>query len=379
MVHSAGKQSETLDLPALAPGMPWQLRQLRWSSGDGPHVHLQAAVHAEEIPPLLVAHALEHRLDELAAAGRLRGTITLVPFANPLGLAQFIGGTHLGRFEFDSGGNFNRGYPELGAALVSALAGKLGGDAAGNVARIRQCLLDLLDADVPAEPLARLKWQLFRLACTADIVLDLHCDYEAQMHLYAHADQWPQLADLAHELDIAVTLLAEDSGGAAFDESCVRPFEALRAAYPAAAIPLACEAATLELRGERDVSRALAAQDVEGIVRFLIRRGVVTGESAPTGFTEPRSTRLEAVDVLKAPATGVLVWDRALGAEVASGDIVGHVVVPGEPDEIPIRARTAGLFFVRRGHRWVRHGHMIGKVAGATPLPWRKSGALMYD
>jgi hypothetical protein len=211
------------------------------------------------------------------------------------------------------------------------------------------------------------------------VVLDLHCDYEAQMHLYAHAGQWPELSDLAHELGVAVTLLAEDSGGAAFDESCVRPFEALRVAYPEAAIPLACQAATLELRGERDVSHALATQDVEGIVRFLTRRGVVIGESPPTGFTAPRSTRLEAVDVLMAPATGVLVWDRALGTEVADGDIVGHVVVPGANDAIPIRTRTAGLFFVRRGHRWVRHGHMIGKVAGSAPLPWRKSGALLYD
>ncbi|MCB1553155.1 MAG: succinylglutamate desuccinylase/aspartoacylase family protein [Xanthomonadales bacterium] len=378
MADAAGKHIDTIALPALAPGMRWQLEPRRWRGGDGPHVHIQAAVHADEIPPLLLAHVLEQRFDALAAAGRLRGTISLLPFANPLGLAQFVGGNHHGRFELDSGDNFNRGYPDLSAALIERVLPRLGDDPARNLAQVRNVLTALLQYRPPGEPLARLKWELFRLAADADIVLDLHCDYEALPHLYAHARQWPAVADLAHELGMAITLLADDSGGAAFDESCIRPFEAVAAAteHP---VPLGCEAVTVELRGERDVDRSLAAQDADGIVRFLQRRGVVEADNAAEDFDVPRATRLEAVDILQAPASGVLVWDRALGEEVRAGDALGHIVVPGQADELPILARTSGLFFVRRGHRWVRRGHHIGKVGGLDALPWRQSGALMYD
>lgn len=379
MADAAGKHIDTIALPPLAPGMAWQLEPRFWRGGDGPHVHIQAAVHADEIPPLLLAHVLERRFDALAARGSLRGTISLLPFANPLGLSQFVGGSHLGRFELDSGENFNRGYPDLSAALIERVRSRLGDDARRNVAQVRSVLQALLQYRPPGEPLARLKWELFRLAVGADIVLDLHCDYEALPHLYAHAKQWPAMADLAHELGIEITLLADDSGGAAFDESCIRPFEAVAAAAPQHPVPLGCEAVTVELRGERDVDRGLAEQDADGIVRFLQRRGIVDGVLEAQDFDIPRATRLEAVDILQAPATGVLVWDRALGDAVKAGDAVGHIVVPGQADELPILARTDGLFFVRRGHRWVRRGHHIGKIGGDTPLPWRQSGALMYD
>src|SRR5690606_35196315 len=92
LADAAGKHIDTIALPPLAPGIAWQLEPRFWRGGDGPHVHIQAAVHADEIPPLLLAHVLERRFDALAARGSIRGTISLLPFANPLGLSQFVGG-----------------------------------------------------------------------------------------------------------------------------------------------------------------------------------------------------------------------------------------------------------------------------------------------
>jgi hypothetical protein len=37
------------------------------------------------------------------------------------------------------------------------------------------------------------------------------------------------------------------------------------------------------------------------------------------------------------------------------------------------------VLFARRGHRVVRPGQMVAKVAGESPLPWRKPGALLFD
>jgi len=67
-----------------------------------------------------------------------------------------------------------------------------------------------------------LKWALFREAADADIVLDLHCDFEAVMHLYVAAQRRPDARDLAAAIGARVTLLSGDSGGDSFDESAAR-------------------------------------------------------------------------------------------------------------------------------------------------------------
>lgn len=369
---------EWIELAGSPPGTERRLQLLRWRAGAGPRVYIQAALHADEIPPLLVAHHLERLLDEALARGELRGEVLLVPFANPLGLDQFIGGLQHGRFELDSGTNFNRGYPDLVEAVAARVADRLGNDPAGNVAEIRAALRELLRAPPPAHPQLALKHTLYRLAADCDIVLDLHCDFEACLHLYVNAPHWPRASDLAHALQSEIVLLADDSGGGAFDEACTHTFTGLAQRFPQHPIPAACFGATVELRGERDVDDDTARIDAEGLIRFLRARGVLAG-AADLPAEPARATRLEAVDVVAAPKAGVLIWTRPLGCEVVAGEQIGWLVVPGQPEREPLIARTAGLLFVRRGHRWVRSQQVVAKIAGAAPLAWRKAGALMYD
>lgn len=376
---AARKHCETIELPALAPGLQPRLPLRRWQGGSGPSVYLQAALHADEIPPLLLAHRLEAALDRLADEGRLRGSICLVPYANPIGLGQFLLGSQLGRFELDSGGNFNRGFPACDADLIERLRGRLGADPAANRLAARAAIGDWLQAAQTAtEPARRLQRELFALAVQHDYVLDLHCDFEALPHLYVGSTDWPQLAPLAERLGAAVTLLCDDSGGAAFDEACVQLYVALAKAFPEHSLGPGCRAVTVELRGERDVSFELADRDLAGLLEFFIDIGVLAGEPAAPP-SSARALPLEAVDVVKAPATGVLVWQTELGCEVAAGAPIGQLVVPGEPTTLPIISRSGGLLFARRGHRWVRQGQMVAKLAADAPLAWRQSGALMYD
>ena len=57
---------------------------------------------------MLVAWYFKQRLTELETAGRLRSEIVLVPVANPVGLEQVLMDMPLGRYELESGQNFNR-------------------------------------------------------------------------------------------------------------------------------------------------------------------------------------------------------------------------------------------------------------------------------
>ena len=78
--------------------------------GTGKKVYIQASLHADEVPAMLVAHFLRQELEALDAAGKVKGEVILVPAANPLGLAQVIHGTPFGRYDLGTGVNFNRAY-----------------------------------------------------------------------------------------------------------------------------------------------------------------------------------------------------------------------------------------------------------------------------
>ena len=68
-------------------------------------------------PAMQVAHR-SHVFNMLDPAA-LRGVIELVPAANPIGLAQMFQATHQGRFDFSSGKNFNRDFPNLAQQSLS--------------------------------------------------------------------------------------------------------------------------------------------------------------------------------------------------------------------------------------------------------------------
>ncbi|MES2682617.1 MAG: succinylglutamate desuccinylase/aspartoacylase family protein [Pseudomonadota bacterium] len=370
--------TETITLPSAGPGTTRLLTVLRFhGSQPGPKAYLQAAVHADEVPALLVAQHLREKLLTLDAEGKLKGEIILVPYANPIGLTQFLQGWHLGRYELDSGANFNRGYPDLFEPVAAAVTGQLGSNASTNVALIRKALRAALPSARSSNENTALKQHLYGLSCDADVVLDLHCDYEATMHTYIGTPLWPAAADLAACLQSPVNLLAEDSGGEAFDEANSRLWWRLAKHFPQHPIPPACCAATVELRGDRDVSDALAAQDANGLIAFLTGRGFIDAPAPPQPAVQPEATLLEAVDSLSADHPGVLVWSAKLGDEVVKGQTIGHLIDPETGSRHPITARTDGLFFAARGHRWVRPGQWIAKIAGRQKLDWRKAGALL--
>ncbi len=89
---------------------------------------------------MLCAHHLRGMLAELEAAGKVRGSITLVPAANPIGLSQTLMGRHEGRFQFSDGVNFNRGYPDVAGEALDGLADRLGDDPADNLRMAKDAL-----------------------------------------------------------------------------------------------------------------------------------------------------------------------------------------------------------------------------------------------
>lgn len=381
------RQIERIVLEGTTPGTRREVVLRRYgAAGARPKAYLQASLHADETPALLVAHHLARLLDVAQADGAIEGEVVLVPYANPIGLSQYVNAEQLGRCELRGGGNFNRNWPDLYSAAVEAVDGKLTDSPVENVALIRAALSEALAA-IAAQPvrneLFNLRLALAREAVDADMVLDLHCDEEALMYIFLTPAHWPRGQDLAAELGCRAVLLAEQSGGDSFDEAHSIPWLRLAKRFPDHPIPAACLAGTVELRGQADVGDNVAEADAAGLFRALQRHGVIAGDPGPLPEPQCEATRLDACDSIKSPGAGVLSYTVELGDKVRKGDTIAWLTDPAADDPTaarqPIRAGTDGLVLSRRLHKFALPGMTVAKIVGTETLPEREGGYLLDD
>lgn len=359
--------TEQIALASLAPGVHTTLTVHRFgTSGARPSIYIQAALHADEIPGMMVAHHLREALTALDREGRLKGEVILVPAANPIGLSQRVLGHRVGRFDLADGLNFNRGFPYLVPDVEARVKDRLTDDPAENTRLIRSALRDALDAWKAATPAEHLKKILVGLALEADLVLDMHCDSEAVMHLYTLTPSADTFAPLGALLRAEAVLLATESGDDPFDEALSRPWHELKERFPDHPIPLACEATTLEFRGEADVSHDLARGDAEAVLDFLTLRGVIDGQ-APN-LPEPRCapTLLAASEPIVAPVAGMIAFHAKPGDRVRAGDRIADIVDPLTGGVTPVATASGGVLYARVIGRFTGAGRRLGKVAGTT-------------
>lgn len=361
-------------LPTASLGSQKTLTSLHFgTAGARPKVYVQASLHAEELPGMLVAHHLRQRLEAADAAGEIQGEVVLVPVANPIGLAQRLDHKPMGRFELSSSENFNRHYPDLAQIAFERVNGRLTQDGAANVAAVRAAIAGWLDEQTPLTELQGLRHTLTRLAFDADIVIDLHCDCEAVMHFYTERHCWPVLEPLSRYLGSQAVLLADTAtNGGPFDEHLSGVWSQLpallRAAGQEAPLPVGCASTTVELRGEGDVYHPLAQQDSAALWAYLQYLGAVAGPApeVPPARCEP--TPLAGSETLKAPSPGVLVFLLDVGAHLSVGDPVAEIIDPMSGRVHTVRAGTSGVFYARILHRYIQAGLEIGKVAGKNPF-----------
>lgn len=367
--------TQFIPLRQTAPGVQHSLQVMRFGVGlTGPKAYIQASLHADEAPAMLVAHELAQALLGHEQSGVLLGEVIVVPYANPIGLAQIQLGQLEGRFDLTDGVNFNRGYPDLAALVRDSVASTLTDDASQNVRTIRQAFRDAVQALTPASTTQHLKFTLMGLAADADVVLDLHCDNDAVLHLYGMTTQSTQLEELGCLMGARAILTSHEAGDNPFDESCTLPWQTLQNRFPQHAIPLACFGATVELRGERDTDMGLARQDAQAILRFLARRGVLTANDQALPPALCTATPLSASEPLVAPHAGVIVYHRAPGETVTAGSTIADVFDPATGHATPVRCQSDGVFYARSAHRWATPGKRLGKVAGRT---LQRSGKLL--
>lgn len=148
---------------------------LEWYGLD--HAYLETSVHAEELPGLLVFHHLIRLLDQAAERGAILKHITILPYSNPIGSNQLLLGTHMGRFSWFTGNNFNRNWLDIIDPVSQKLEGQLSKvDKKLNTSLIRKALFDEASSLQFNKPELSWKRDLYKMACISSIALDFHCD-----------------------------------------------------------------------------------------------------------------------------------------------------------------------------------------------------------
>ena len=366
----------THDLLSPVPGTARQVHSFHYGPSQGSHkIYIQASLHADELPGMLVAWYLKQRLAELENAGRLLGEIVVVPVANPIGLEQILMDTPLGRYELESGENFNRWFCDVARQVGDQVETRLGDDAEHNRTLIRACLHEILHTQSAGNQLQSLRLTLQRLACDADMVLDLHCDFESVEHLYTTPEAWPKVEPLSRYLGAQASMLATDSGGQSFDECFTLVWWQLQQRFAGRfPIPMGSFSVTVELRGQGDVSHALATRDCQAIINYLIDFGVIDGDAAPAPELLYPATPLAAVEPVTTPVGGLLVFCAMPGEYIEAGQLIAEIIDPISDAVTPVHAARAGLLYARSLRRMATAGMAIAHVAGTQPY---RSGYLL--
>lgn len=361
---------------ALGSGVTYSVTEM--SFGSGPEIVLiQAGLHADECPPILVAGQLVEKLTELEAERRIQSTIRVITQANPIGGSQWLRGHHIGRIDLSSGRNFNRQMPRLAEQICVELKRRLSADPLKNRAVARELWLEALSGYLVESPVDALQVVLQSRAVEASWVLDLHSDDEAEAHVYGFPSAEAETVDLASRLNAPIVLMAEQSGADSFDDALMAFWAALDAEFPDAGFHLPLVALTAELRGTRDVTRSLAEHDADAILQFLMARQLIAGTaSEPT--TQVAVKPLSGLDPVTTPDSGLLIWHAQIGDRFEAGNLLAELYRPDRPNSpaLAIRARVGGRLIAKRGHPWVRSGDVVAKVAGDQPLAWRADNLL---
>lgn len=362
-------------LPAGSINCQYTLSSIHYGAAGGRKIYLQAGLHADELPGVLVLHHLRAMLAQDEADGKLQAEIVVVPIANPIGLAQTFMHDQLGRFDFATGSNFNRSYPDLAEKLLPLVRDDLTDNVAHNQRVIRAGMRQLLDASEIKTPLDAMRVTLMRLAHDADVVLDLHCDWESVMHLYTASAYLAQAEILGRYLEAQAVLVSDSPGGACFDEMLFKPWlylgQQLGQDFP---IPPSCFAATVELRGEADVTHAYALADAQAIYHYLCAQGAILQDAPALPPAKCAATPLAGSVGVSAPEAGVIVFLKKPGDWIRQGDAVCEIINPISGAVHRIISPVEGVMYAGMNLRYATRGMELARIAGAVAT---RSGYLL--
>jgi predicted deacylase len=369
-----------VEIPSTAPGTSRTLKAISYGNPESrPKVYLQAALHADETPGILVLHYLQQLLDAADNRGEIIGYITLVPMANPLGTDQRVFGHMIGRYSYSTGVNFNRGHTDVTEQVVREIKGKLSDDVDQNTQLIRQALKKAV-SNLPAQnEVAFLKRALLSWTIDADICLDLHCDEESMLYLFTTKSTQAQGEALSTQLGCEACISYELVNGDTFDEAAAVPWVNLAKRFPDKPIAPPPMSITVEYRGQSEVYPDQASEDARRLFKYLQRTNIIEGDPGTLPSAICKATPLSGLEHVRAPEAGLVVHIKEVGAHVNAGDVVSRLLNPYTSVMQDIKTRVTGKVLSRCIARMVGQGEVMVAVVGDQPFERVAGETLLSD
>jgi predicted deacylase len=322
---------ELVEIGADTPGQNNVLRVLTFEgTGNGPAVYLQACLHAQEIPGMIALDQLLPKLQKAEKEGRLASTITVVPHANPIGLSQSVYGANLGRFDMNSRVNFNRSFPKP-----------------------QQSPTNLENTSV----VEALKARLLSLALKADIVLDLHCDDEGPVYIYAPEPLLEGARVLSAALEAVSILTYKAGSGTSFEETVY-----LHWCEAEGGTPVGKFVSTVEFRGVMDVSQSFGETDAANLYVYLVAIGAIRDDPPRFKSNDPLVSDEALAELIPTPVSGAVLYCVDVCERVSAGQCVARIVGEAGTPHHEILAPADGFVMTRRERRFLRKGDDVLKI-----------------
>lgn len=293
-------------------------------------VYIQANMHGAEVQ----GNAVIFQLLEILKNTEVKGSITLVPYANPIGCNHKNGEYTLGRFDPITGVNWNRMY-HFDEKIIEPFV-KAHQNSTNKVieSEFKAILLESIDQRFKHNKLGlttgqRIAYQLQRLAHEADIVLDLHTGPISSKHLYC-----PEYASTsASYFNIPHTILIPNGFDGALDEATFCPWWTLQTklneighSFSIVSKQVNKESFTVELGSQEKIDLDEAYQDALSILTYLQHKQVV---NKPSLLPEPLiryGCYLKNYKAFYSPMGGMVDYLAEFGTPLKAGESLVQIL-----------------------------------------------------
>ncbi|PIK15726.1 succinylglutamate desuccinylase/aspartoacylase family protein [Halobacteriovorax sp. JY17] len=292
---------------------------------EGPHCYIQASVHGAEHQ----GNAVIYKLLEYLEHNPIIGKITLLPMANPLALNTKIGTYTFGRFNANTGDNWNRLYFDFtkSSKEISEFAAKHLSSENIDIRKEYKKLLKELILNKKADHIeygpkhnGLLNLTLQELATDSDYVLDLHTGGVATRYLYV-----PEyLEDRSKDLHFPHRLIIPNEFGGAMDEATFMPWVNLQSEFKKLGreFEIPFESYTVELGSEEMISLEEAQTDLLYILNYLHHRGIVENPPKEAPKSNQLKCKLKDYKTYYAPRGALYDYQLAPGEVFKKGDVL---------------------------------------------------------
>ena len=183
----------------------------------------------------------------------------------------------------------------------------------------------------------------------AHYVLDLHCDDVALPHVFYGVHKQTTGKALAKAMGFSICLEEDVTGTVAFDGTHTQP----------------CFAATLELRGNADVSPEPAEQDCLGILDFLTHEKLIHRKTKPKQPVALNQLGVDQVRMVKATMSGIVTYRAKLGTSLTANEAFADLILldSSTAKSIPILVPCDDYLFSATGHYFITKGETIAMLA----------------